>query len=555
MKSKLTIIVCIMVICAAIMSFLVGCFDNGDDGSSTPSEPSTYTIQYTDDTGTHTIEVKDGDPFSIEAIPVREGYKFVGLFDAESGGKQYVSANGSSLQPFTDKKNIVLFPQYTPNEYIFILDYGDAEVVGERQITAKFGLSLPELPTKLSMDHYTFSGWYTQPECKGVKIADSYGLVPKVSIVNGENFDLNAEYITLYAGFEIQKFSVTLNFGDGIQSQIIKVGYNTPISQIVPDVRNNRGEAVLTWSKTQGGSDIFKSNITEDTVLYAVEWAPVIELDVNGGEEVVPVVAKAGSLITLPVPVRENYKFMGWQNSSGEITELSTMPSGGAELTAKWQAMIVFDENGGSEVSDISLPSGSAVTLPTPVRNGYVFAGWYTQDKTEYETSSMPASGIALKAGWYKKEVVSKTIIAGDDSLRLNGYKSPTTQHYQILLSSLVEGLDVSVSMDLNVKLTFSTQHEVSTVDLEKFNPSISCTLSRSATAGNSDTYLSTTFGSNYVTTWQNREMEADITVNEGVFYIIFKVFNEKGYVMNANVYVTDFKIEITYPDTSVVNL
>lgn len=545
MKSKLTIIVCIMVICAAIMSFLVGCFDNGDDESSTPSEPSTYTIQYTDDTGTHTIEVKDGDPFSLEAIPVREGYKFVGLFDAESGGKQYVSANGSSLQPFTDKKNIVLFPQYTPNEYIFILDYGDAEVVGERQITAKFGLSLPELPTKLSMDHYTFSGWYTQPECKGVKIADSYGLVPKVSIVNGENFDLNAEYITLYAGFEIQKFSVTLNFGDGIQSQIIKVGYNTPISQIVPDVRNNRGEAVLTWSKTQGGSDIFKNNITEDTVLYAVEWAPVIELDVNGGEEVVPVVAKVGSIITLPVPVRENYKFMGWQNSSGEITELSTMPSGGAELTAKWQAMIVFDENGGSEVSDISLPSGSAVTLPTPVRNGYVFAGWYTQDKTEYETSSMPAIGIALKAGWYK--AASETVTVIEASKRITAQDKTANMGSKLCFAIdfdkyFEQGKTSVVKIDWHVKALYWNVSSVRTAYLNFYSKKVVS----SANLLEAKTFTEIT------DSYSTLEFSTSFSVSED-FYMCW--YGGTGAYPGISLELSDFYYTIYYPDMETLYL
>lgn len=560
-KIKMAILSCAMAVVMAGASLFAGCglFGGGDDNdnNNTQTTPAEYTIQYTDDAGSHTLTVTDGAAYSLEAVPERLGYDFIGLFDAKVGGTQYVDETGQSLAPFTDKKNLVLFPQFAAKKYTVVLDYQGATITGQRSVTVKYGEKLPELPKNLSKEHSVFAGWYTEANCGGIQVADNASLIPDKSTVNESLFDIEGagEYLYLYAGFNVETFTVTFNFGNGIQSQEIQVDYNTPISQIVPDVRNSEGEAVLSWSKTSDGSQIFTGNITDNTVLYAAEWAPVIELDPNGGDAISPVVAREGTSVTLPTPTRQNYKFMGWQDEDGEIAEIATMPADGARLTASWQAMLVFDENGGTEVNDISEAVGTAITLPTPEKEGYIFAGWYTSDKTKYTVTSMPATGIALKAGWYESKVFAKTMIPSDDSLRLNGYWSPTSETYQILLSSLVQGLDVSVPMDIHVKLTFSTKHEVSDTYPEQYNPSISCTLSRTTTVSSNDTYLSRTFGSNYLTAWQKREIETDITVNNGLFYIIFKVFNADGDRTNANVYVSNFVVEITYPATSTLYL
>ena len=422
-KKRTSIVCCIMAILMAGILSLSGCgfFEFGGGGGTSSVAPKTYTIQYTDDAGTHTLEVEDGSPYSLESIPRREGYDFIGLFDAEVGGTQYVLANGSSVSPFTDKQNMVLFPQYKAKQYTIILDYGGAAITGERQVEVSYGESLPELPKNLTLDHSTFSGWYTAANCGGVQVADEYGLVPVVSVVNSDNFDLTGEYITLYAGFETETFTVTFNFGNGIQPEEMQIAYNTPISQVVPETRNEQGQAVLSWSKTSSGGQIFTGSITDNTVLYAVEWAPVIELDLNGGEGKNAVVAREGTTVALPTPVRENYKFLHWETMSGEEANITKMPADGAQLKAVWQAMLVFDENGGTEVKDISQEAGTAITLPTPEKEGFIFAGWYNADEEKYESKSMPAASVALKAGWYKtKETEIVLRSAEEDSFNFN---------------------------------------------------------------------------------------------------------------------------------------
>ena len=115
-KIKMAILSCAMAVVMAGASLFAGCglFGGGDDNdnNNTQTTPAEYTIQYTDDAGSHTLTVTDGAAYSLEAVPERLGYDFIGLFDAKVGGTQYVDETGQSLAPFTDKKNMVLFPQF-----------------------------------------------------------------------------------------------------------------------------------------------------------------------------------------------------------------------------------------------------------------------------------------------------------------------------------------------------------------------------------------------------------------------------------------------------------
>lgn len=413
MKKYLVKII-LLALCAVMCLAVFGCGkEEKEPGKEvTPSEPAVYTIQYTDDTGTHVLSVKYGDPFAIETLPSRYGYDFIGLFDAEVGGTQYVSASGSSLAPYTDKRNMVLFPQFAAKSYTLILDYGGAEMTGSRSYDVSYGENLPELPVNLELEHCEFSGWYTEKDCGGTCVADEYGLFPDKSLVNERNFELDNSdgFIYLYAGFEAEKFTVKLNYDNGTEESI-EVGYGTQASALVTDVRDADGRAVLTWSTVLDGSRPFTGSVTRDMVLYAAEWAPVIELDPNGGDDIIPVVAKEGTSVTVPTPSRKNYRFTGWQYAEGGIAEISVMPASGARLVASWQAMLVFDENGGTEVADISQETGTSVSLPLTSRAGYVFAGWYTADGEKYSRTSMPAASVELKAGWYRSRSKQKVFL------------------------------------------------------------------------------------------------------------------------------------------------
>lgn len=444
MKSKsLTVVICIVLIITMCMG-LTACnlFNTGTESKS-------YTIQYTDDFGLHELTVAEGNLYSLETIPEREGYIFDGLFDAEVGGTQYVSAKGSALSAFTDGKSIVLYPQFKAKEYTVILDYQGAQVTGSHQITVAYGSSFPELPKNLALEHKEFSGWYTAENCGGVKVADEYGLIPVVSVLNKDNFDISKDTIYLYAGFEDEMFDIICCFEAGMDTETVKVAYDTPVSQIVTQTRVD-GNAPLTWSKSQGG-EVFNGKVTGEMVLYAVEYAPVIELDSNGGNAVNPVVARAGSTISLPTPTKDLAKFAYWEDMQGNRYDSATMPDKSISLKAVWQAKIVFDENGGTDVDDISETAGTTISLPTPEKEGFIFAGWYTLDGSKYSTDSMPVEGIMLYAKYYVTYTAqSKTLFTSDVKSFTSDVYATKFEWSQLPDEFQSDGLEITMTVEFD---------------------------------------------------------------------------------------------------------
>lgn len=434
-----------------------------------------------------------------------------------------------------------------PKTYTVVLDYGGAPVTGSRQFTVTYGESLPELPVDLTLEHKDFKGWFTEENCGGAQIADEYGLIPIVSVVNESNFDLSGTGITLYAGFETTMYNVTCHFRYGVDDEVIKVAYDTPVNKIVTETRVD-GFAVLNWSKSQGG-DVFRGKITGDTDLYATEYAPVIDFDANGGAAVEPLIARAGAEITLPVPQKELCAFLYWQDGRGNKFEQTVMPMDSVSLEAVWQAKLTFDENGGSEVADISEKAGEDISLPVPEREGYVFAGWYTADKQKYEESKMPSAGVALKAGWY--EVKTEKIIIKTSEERTSNPKSicegqstgPSAKwRNKIDLSEYIDETGADIKITFNAKMKF----DVNAVGKGGFYFYDDILVSESNFL---DKYTATVAGTSY----NNYNFEMEFTTRSNVLYVCYyaSVTQDISGSMWKYLIISDIWVNVSYPDTA----
>ena len=533
-------IVCVAVIC---VSMLAAC----DNKEPTATDDSTYTIQYTDESGTYKVEVKNGEAFTFDRVPSKTGYEFVGLFDAKVGGTQYTDNFGASLSAYTDKKNLVLFPQFNAKEYTVVLDYQGAEVTSGRQFTVAYNSKITELPKNLVLENKTFVGWYTKPNCEGVKVADAYGVLPKISDINEKNFDLSSEYIYLYAGFEGEKHTVTLFFEDSngnVDSEEIKVEHGTLVSKIVAKARVN-GKAPIAWSKSENG-EIFNGKITGETVLYAREYAPVIDFDSNGGKEVTSLVARAGAGITLPTPQRENYVFDGWYTQSGVAVNYTTMPSDGQTLVAKWRAMIVFDERGGTEVDDISEKVGERVTLPTTSKDGYIFAGWYTEQGEAYTSTSMPSDSIKLVAKYYKVQTKKQVLIKDGTKI---GWKTYPPEAPYPLMEDFGYKLDIEDLFNNGIKsITITAHYRVkyirSTEHKAYFAVYNSSTASEAYKLWQHDDSFDNNDWKSITVTKQNIQLSSSTA-----YLCLWNEYCSSAYGICAMW--TDFWLEIEYPDTS----
>ncbi len=539
MKKQTSVIMVVLLILCVISAVFVGCYQD----IPADTAPKEYVIQYADDSGMHQITVTDGMPYSLEVLPTKAGYKFMGLFDAQVGGTQYVADNGLSLAPFTDGKNMVLFPQVKANDYTVVLEYQDSNEVGERQFTVAYGASLPQLPKNLTGEHKTFSGWYTAPNCKGTKVADKHGLIPVVSVLNSENFDLSRDLVYLYAGFEVERYTVTCYFEAGVEPEEFQVEYNTPINKIVPETRVD-GKAPLTWSKTQGG-EVFNGKITDDTVLYALEYAPVIDFDVNGGEKINSIVTRAGDAVQLPTPIRSNYKFVGWETAGGTAYDSTTMPVDSIKLTAKWQAMIVFETNGGTDVTDISQPQGTKITLPNTEKASYMFAGWYDESGQKYIDNAMPSVSVKLYAKYWKIEKIIKVLIDETSSYYVYDRTSPSVDSYckELDLGEIFNNgvREIVVTAHYQAKASYGTTSKPQYMYVTWYSVKTA-----------SDAYKLWQIEDKHIdSNWATYTEKTKISLSSSKVYLSFWAVGFNIYNSHDKPYWKDYYLEIEYPDMS----
>ena len=540
MKRRLGLFVCVVLLVLVTLCAFVACDDKQEENAETPQTSLTFTIQYTDDSGTHTISVTSGMPYSLESIPEREGYVFNGLFDAEVGGTQYVSAQGASLAPFSDLKNLVLFPQYSAKEYTLVLDYQGAPVTGVRELNITYGARIQSLPLDLVVENKEFMGWYTEPNCEGVQIADIYGTIPSNAIVTSRIFDLSDPdgFIHIYAGFRGEMHTVTFYFKDGMAPEEVEAEHGTPISEVQSATRVD-GQAVLTWSQEANDEDrsaIFYGRVESDLVLYALDYAPVIDFDPNGGESVDSIIARAGDAVTLPDAKRENWSFAGWYTAGGTVYTATTMPQESISLTARWTPMIILDERGGTLVDDIVAEQGSRVSLPDTEKDGYMFAGWYTEQGTQYTDTAMPSVSIKLEAR-YRKILTDKVVIISETDSVYGSSDNPS-------MTNGSHTLDVSKYYDSGIRTINITAHYSNYTYYTNKTTGMAWYYQQSA----SDAFKIWEYSEKHIKNkvWENYTRESTLTLYSPTLYIC-------RYCNGGSNYWINFWLEIEYPDMTTL--
>lgn len=115
------------------------------------------------------------------------------------------------------------------------------------------------------------------------------------------------------------------------------------------------------------------------------------------------------------------YKFAGWTVGDSPADSFFERPVETAlTLVAQYEALpasIAFESNGGSAVETLAGVTGGAVNaaLPTPVREGYTFAGWY--DNKDFEGDALAVLPKAFPAGettFYAKWTANRAAILFD---------------------------------------------------------------------------------------------------------------------------------------------
>ncbi|EPT7268162.1 InlB B-repeat-containing protein [Listeria monocytogenes] len=207
--------------------------------------PVDYTATF-DVNGTETKEsVETGDFLTEPAEPTKEGYTFIGWYDAKTGGNKWDFS--------TDKmpaEDMTLYAQFSINDYTATFDVDGKKTT--ELVNYQSMLLAPAEPKKVG---YTFTGWY-DAKTGGNKWDFATGKMP-------------ARDMTLYAQFSINKYVATFDVDGKTTAEL--VNYQSMLS--APAEPKKEGYKFIGWydAKTGGNKWDFAADKmpAKDMTLYA----------------------------------------------------------------------------------------------------------------------------------------------------------------------------------------------------------------------------------------------------------------------------------------------
>ena len=314
-----------------------------------------------------------------------------GTYNVEAGTLYYIRFKSDSSKEFVNTiKLSIALPAAG----------GSSDAPIDFHIEIAYGSSY-QLPI-YEKDGYHFVGWFEGEGGTGTQYTNGLG----ESLANWNMLEGN----TLYPAWEVVTVTVSYDVAGGEALADQSATYNALITHPTP-VREGYnflgwylGEELITsgiWYGLADSTLVAHWEATEYTITYNLAGGTKNELDPDS-------YTILDETITLHVPTREGYTFLGWDNA-GEITQGST---GNKTFTATWQAIsstITFDVNGGVDlvVDTFNVTYDKNAILPTTERLGYTFLGWFNGDIQVKDGIYKYYEDITLVAHW---EVTAYTI-------------------------------------------------------------------------------------------------------------------------------------------------
>ena len=166
-------------------------------------------------------------------------------------------------------------------------------------------------------------------------------------------------------------------------------------------------------SSFSGSPFNFNASVSANKTLYA-KWELVnygVNYVMNGGTNNPnnPTSVNVESVsVNLQEPTKPGSRFLGWYSDSSFTTPISAVPgnrTSSISIYAKWldPITVTFNVGGGSAIPSVSNLPGEVLTQPAdPTRNGYTFAGWFTNSSfsTPYTFTTIPNQNTTIFAKW-----------------------------------------------------------------------------------------------------------------------------------------------------------
>lgn len=270
------------------------------------------------------------------------------------------------------------------SEDVYVDDYVEVTIDGKTK-RVKLGGNLVGLETPIK-EGYVFKGWYSDD-----RFTTKYNLVDTIT----KNTTLYAKWVKL----------LTVTIGD--ETTIVESGN----MMTEPDKPTKEGYTFGGWY-----SDVnctkefdFTKAITEDTVIY-IKWeinaTEYIDVTIDG---VVNQLVKGEKLVQPNQPIKDGYVFKGWYRDQKYTQEFDfDVPIyQDVIIYTKWNKLCKVNIDG----VESSVEEGEKITVPkTPTKEGYVFKGWYRDEKynNEFDFDIPVTDDVNVYAKWVKNNNVDQ---------------------------------------------------------------------------------------------------------------------------------------------------
>ena len=332
--------------------------------------------------------------------PIRSGYDFQGWFTNPDGtGSPYEFSTPVS------KNNFVLFAVWsvTVEYHTVTFDYNYDNITTDLSVPDGDSFDAPVTPERAG---FRFDGWFVDQA-----FTSAYNFESTVDSA----FSIYAKWVTI---FEVS-FDLNYDNAPTIETQIIDENGQA----VEPTVPDREGYTFAGWFTDVELSNSYDfSSVTESLTLYA-KWNEVttnitynVTFDYNyeGSPDSVLKVIPEGGVASITQPVRANYRFLGWFTDN-EVFEnkfnLSTPINSDLVLYANWvktvELTVDYNYQGAINPSPLVVDEATSISIQTPSRVGYTFAGWSNQANglIGYDLSAGISANETIYAQWQKVNV------------------------------------------------------------------------------------------------------------------------------------------------------
>ena len=267
--------------------------------------------------------------------------------------------------------SMTVYAKVTANTYTITYAANGGTVASETQDVVYDSEVTLAVPTRAN---YTFNNW---TDASGKVVTDGVWQT--------------ANNVTLTANWtENAKATITFVYADGTTDNSMWVYVNNDLTNVPnPQDKGKVGYTVdANWYTDNTYTTVANfANITASMTVYAKATAKTytVQLNADGGTGVAATMtATYGEEVTLDMPTKEGYNFLGWYDGDTFVAKDAAFTwnydNDNMTLTAKWTAKtytVTLNLNGGEgAATSMTVTYGAAYELPTPVRDEYTFIGW-----------------------------------------------------------------------------------------------------------------------------------------------------------------------------------